>query len=162
VAEEADSYEEAVRLLSVSHNIAPSYLIISGVKRDEGVVLEKGRFKVDHRRELSTSNGVWYLVQTNWEDRHGGDMPFDQRRRPAEKKLDRMGPEGTSYESLFSGILEEYPTWRGDKNSTVHATVMAAGGNYMFTKIYDHKAFKELSAEELKSIDGKSARKEDL
>ena len=88
-------------------------------------------------------------------------MPHDIRRRPAEKKLDKLTQDGTNYYNLFTDILEEYPTWRGDNNSTVHATVMSAGGNYMFTKMYDHKAYRELSIEDLREL-GNRQTKEDL
>ena len=85
-------------------------------------------------------------------------MPHDIRRRPAEKKLDQIGREGINYDNLFSNILEEYPTWRGDNNSTVHATVMAANDGYMFTKMYDHRAYRGLDS----AMQGKSDSKQDL
>ena len=104
--------------------------------------MEKGRYKVDHARSLDVDAGRWYLVQTNYEDRFGGDMPYDTRRKPAENKLDQIGRQYMDYETLMANILEEYPTWRGDKNSTIHATVMGAGEGYIHTKLYDHKKYR--------------------
>ncbi len=41
--EEAQTYDEAVEMLTTTNNIAPAYVIVSGVKENEGTVIEKGR-----------------------------------------------------------------------------------------------------------------------
>ena len=44
--EEAQTYDEAFEMLTTTNNIAPSYVIISGIKGNEGTVIAKGRYEV--------------------------------------------------------------------------------------------------------------------
>ena len=59
---EAENFQEAVTILSETYNLASSYLIVSGVNEDEGMIIEKDRYKVIKTRSLDTKNGIWFLV----------------------------------------------------------------------------------------------------
>ena len=49
-------------MLKITNHIGKSYLIVGGVEKNQGIVIEKGRYKVDHERVLDVDNGIWYLV----------------------------------------------------------------------------------------------------
>lgn len=57
------NYECAVSKLSTEPHVAPSYVIISGVKDNEGIIITRDRSGTAHVDELSDKQ--WYLVQTN-------------------------------------------------------------------------------------------------
>ena len=80
------SYGEVVQHLSSIELVTSSYFIIGGVKKDEGVVLERNQTGVVLARHLDSDNGVWFLAQTNYD--YGKKPPFyDDRRYYIEKAI---------------------------------------------------------------------------
>lgn len=59
---EADSYKEIIEVTSKAINMQRVYLIISGINKDEGIVIEKHRYGVYHTRSLDSDAGIWFLV----------------------------------------------------------------------------------------------------
>ena len=60
--ENAETYEEAVQMLSEAKHIQPAYFIVSGVEGDQGTIISKDRYSVADTRSLNSEEGVWYLV----------------------------------------------------------------------------------------------------
>lgn len=56
VLEKADSYDEAVDLLSSRPLIAPAYFIVGGVRSNEGIVITRNQYKVGLKIILLTFN----------------------------------------------------------------------------------------------------------
>ena len=76
----------AVDMIVATTNMDPACLTVAGVKKDEGVVIMKDRYGAIQRR-LNSKEGKWFVVQTNWPT-HVGDIWWDQRRFPTERKLE--------------------------------------------------------------------------
>lgn len=64
------------------------YYIISGLKNNEGMVIERDTNSVHAYYELSEAN--WFLLQTNY-DRDQPDPMHDPRRVPVEQRLWERG-----------------------------------------------------------------------
>eukprot|EP00010_Vexillifera_abyssalis_P000483 CAMPEP_0201554628 /NCGR_PEP_ID=MMETSP0173_2-20130828/42776_1 /ASSEMBLY_ACC=CAM_ASM_000268 /TAXON_ID=218659 /ORGANISM="Vexillifera sp., Strain DIVA3 564/2" /LENGTH=303 /DNA_ID=CAMNT_0047965995 /DNA_START=119 /DNA_END=1027 /DNA_ORIENTATION=- len=63
VLDHANSFDQAVAMLSNAKTMAPCYIILSGAKTGEGVILSRCRNGVERSLNLSTFDG--HLVQTN-------------------------------------------------------------------------------------------------
>jgi len=63
--ENATSFDDAVNRITATKVIAPGYVILSGTKKDEGVVITKGRVETADVYRLNAQVGRWYVVQTN-------------------------------------------------------------------------------------------------
>jgi len=88
IVQEESTFEGAVKRLNETEVIAPAYYIVSGIKSNEGVVIERERRTINAYYTLNETN--WYLVQTNY-DRNVSDPKSDYRRIPAEQKMNAMG-----------------------------------------------------------------------
>lgn len=82
--EEETTYEAATKRLRTVELGGPVYFIVSGVGKDEGMVIERDVNGTHAYYELSEDN--WFLVQTNY-DRDQPDPLHDPRRIPVEKKM---------------------------------------------------------------------------
>lgn len=72
--------------------ISPCYLIVSGVRGNEGAVIARHRNTVHDVYTLddAAKEGKSYVVQTNY-DRDVPDPSRDQRRIPAQSRMDALG-----------------------------------------------------------------------
>jgi hypothetical protein len=95
---EAADYAEATKRLRDTNISCPIYFIVSGLKDNEGMVIER---ETDHFKayyELSDYN--WFLVQTNY-DRDQPESLHDPRRIAVEKKLRDRGNANFSEAALL-------------------------------------------------------------
>ena len=84
VLETATDFQGAVKMLSSEEFAAPCYLTVSGVNKNEGVVITRDRRGVYNISQIDVdSQDQWFLVQTNY-DRDVPDSESDYRRVPAE------------------------------------------------------------------------------
>eukprot|EP00827_Trimyema_finlayi_P005651 TRINITY_DN608_c0_g1_i2.p1 TRINITY_DN608_c0_g1~~TRINITY_DN608_c0_g1_i2.p1 ORF type:complete len:233 (-),score=56.74 TRINITY_DN608_c0_g1_i2:77-775(-) len=120
--ENAQTYQEAVEILSTVSLDQTVYFIVSGTQKNEGVVIERDKEAVYAAYKLSESK--WFLVQTNY-DREIDDMPIlifnqtlqdaklshkrDNRKTPAEDKLYEIGQNNIKRELLMNSILSQAP-----------------------------------------------------
>ena len=76
--------------------IAPGYLVVSGVAGNEGAVITRHRNTVHDIYTLddASKEGKSYIVQTNY-DRDIPDPSGDQRRIPAQNRMDSLGSNTT-------------------------------------------------------------------
>eukprot|EP00347_Sterkiella_histriomuscorum_P004243 403361198 len=123
------NYDCAVSKLSTEPHVAPSYLIISGIKDNEGIVITRDREATAHVEELSDTQ--WYLVQTN-QDHYNGDCPI--RCQHARQTLDLLGPVQATSDSIYQNVLQ---TWPNLNFMSIHsARFQAAQNSYSVDFIY--------------------------
>lgn len=118
--ENAQSYSEAVDILSHTTFIAPSYIIVAGTKSGEGAVITRDRISA---RDVWTLDPPerWFLVETNYD--HWEPPPKDDDRRdPANQHMNKIGRQSISLDTLFS-VLTTPPVLN---KSTTYTTLMCA------------------------------------
>ncbi len=110
VVETAESYQEAIDMLTNNTSIAPAYYIVSGVKSNEGAVITMGRDGLYDLTTLNVENGTWFLVQTNY-DRDLPDPKSDNRRVAAEQRVNTIGRANITMQNLLDNVLSQYPNF---------------------------------------------------
>jgi len=123
--EKAETYDEAFHMLSTAPIISPVYYIISGTEPGQGAVLTMDREGIYDVAKLDADNGIWYLVQTNY-DRDLPDPKDDLRRVPAEKRMDSIGRANIDEGRLFMDVLALYPN---NNEETIETVVYSAAKN---------------------------------
>lgn len=127
VANDSMTFQSAVETLSTTELIAPCYIIVGGVKNNEGVVIthnRTGAIDIWHLNSTKTvaSAEQWFLVETNYD--HWVDPPKqDNRRDPAIKMMQSFGQQNLSSDSLFK-VLSTSPVLN---SGTTYTTLMSAG-----------------------------------
>ena len=129
ILENEVTYENALDKLLHTPIAAPIYYIISGVKKNEGAVIERDPSSV--HGYYSLSNTTWFLIQTNY-DRDEPDPFHDPRRIGVENRLRKYG-NGITEKNLFEDFLSIWPTWN---IGTIMSTVMVPGTSYHNTTVW--------------------------
>ncbi|XP_036906861.1 N-acylethanolamine-hydrolyzing acid amidase [Sturnira hondurensis] len=118
---ESENFEEAVYKLAKTPLIADVYYIVGGMSPREGVVITRKRSGPADIWPLDPLNGAWFRVETNYD--HWKPAPEkDDRRTPAIKALNAMGPANLTLEALYQ-VLSVFPVYN---NITIYTTVMSA------------------------------------
>jgi len=121
VLETAENFETAVKMLSSEEFGAPCYLTVSGVNKNEGVVITRDRRGVYNVSQIDfDSQDQWFLVQTNY-DRDVPDPTSDFRRVPAEQRMRSIGRNSMSLDSLYNSVMNLEPNKR---YNTITTSVM--------------------------------------
>lgn len=123
VMESADTYDQAVEMLSNTKTIDPIYFIVSGVGKNEGTVIEKDR-EIVHK-QYSLDEDTWFLVQTNY-DREDEDPAKDRRRYPAEEKIWALGQQ-VGEQEVYEHVFINWPNFN---IGTIVTSSMSATSNY--------------------------------
>jgi len=131
------TYTDALSSLVYYKPLGPAYIIIGGIKADEGAVIAKefnssaeihGRPWPNHDvwfMNESISKDSFYVAETNY-DRLKAPPEFDDRRYPMENCLEKVGTAGINASSIWK-ILSSNPTKNG---LTTFSTVMSAGNGH--------------------------------
>jgi N-acylethanolamine-hydrolysing acid amidase len=119
------NYSDAIEHLSRVHFVAPSYLIVSGTKSGQGVVITRNRWSTADMYSLNPAKGRWFLVETNF-DRW--KKPGDDRRDVAKKYLTELKRDNLNSKTLFT-VLGKGPI---NNNLTIFSTVMSAAKPEIF------------------------------
>ncbi|XP_065577192.1 acid ceramidase-like [Artemia franciscana] len=135
IMEKVPNFETAVEKASNAPLLAPVYLIISGTKPGEGMVITRDRKKYDLWRlgqpsfqQIST----WFLVETNYD--HWKSPPFfDNRRTPAILCLNEQGQKRAGWEGIYRALSTK-PVLN---KVTTYTTLMDARNNSMVTYLRD-------------------------
>jgi hypothetical protein len=119
VLNESENFGSALQKLSNTKTSASCYLSLSGIKKNEGVIIVRSINGVVEQEFLDVDKGKWYLVQTN-SDRG----IIDVRRPAAEKRLDEIKAKGLkiNYENLLSEVIAQPPNKNFD---TIYSTVQS-------------------------------------
>ncbi|CDW76110.1 UNKNOWN [Stylonychia lemnae] len=126
--ESCEDYACAVLKVSTDHHIAPSYMIVSGLKNNEGTIITRDRFSVANVRQISDQN--WYLYQTN-QDHYNGDCPI--RCQHAKAAFEKVGRNAT-IDAIYQNVLQEWPNLN---YMSIHSAQMSAAlGLFQVEKIY--------------------------
>ena len=115
------SFSDAILRLAYQPLIAPCYLIVGGVKSNEGAVITRDRTGALDIWRLEAFKERWFLVETNY-DHWGPPPPSDDRRDPAIKAVDETGRGNVSAPSLFH-VLSLPPVLN---NKTAFTVTMSA------------------------------------
>ncbi|XP_058905420.1 acid ceramidase [Kogia breviceps] len=107
VLENSTSYEEAKTILTKTKILAPAYFILGGNKSGEGCVITRDREQSLDRYELDPKQGIWYVVQTNY-DHWKNPFFLDNRRTPAKMCLNRTTQENISFATMYD-VLSTKP-----------------------------------------------------
>jgi len=118
--ENAQSYKEALEVLSHTTFIAPSYIIIAGTKSGEGAVITRDRITARDVWTLDPPDR-WFLVETNYD--HWEPPPKDDDRRdPANQHMSKIGHQNISLDTLYS-VLTTPPVLN---DGTTYTALMCA------------------------------------
>ena len=126
----SNSYQEITNFISKTESASPGYYIISGLKDNEGCVITKERNQTIDIWNLSEKE--WFLIQVNRE--HWLPIPPGQidRRTPAIKRMNSIGPQKISAQNLENDVLTLWPNFNIETLMTV---VMISSEDYMFVDL---------------------------
>jgi len=133
VFEEAESYTEAIKMLSEIPLLSPVYYIVSGTKSNEGIIIEMDRDGPVGSIELNIETGRWFLVQTNY-DRDVPDPLTDDRRTAAEDRLQEIGRSSIDGDKILNDVLARYPNLN---SITIESVVFSAQENYFNITLWE-------------------------
>ena len=126
---EETNFVDANKRLRETKISCPIYIIISGLRDNEGMVIERGTDHTHAYYELS--DYMWFLVQTNY-DRDQPDPEKDQRRTPIELKLAERGNEDFSEQVL----METMSAWPTFNIATIFTDILVPRTGYSNTTIW--------------------------
>lgn len=133
VLEYSTDYDTAVKMFSSEEFAAPCYLIVSGMKENEGVVITRDRRGIANVSQINVDDpDQWFIVQTNY-DRDLPDPKNDYRRVPAEKRMRDIGRDGINEKRMFDDILNLVPNMNP---TTIITSIMSAQTGYFNTTIW--------------------------
>ena len=117
--ENEQSFEDAYGVLTRATFIAPSYMIIAGVKSGQGAVITRDRIVTRDGWKLDPPN-QWFLVETNYD--HWLPPPSgDDRRDPAIHHMNQIGRSNITLDTLLS-VLTTPPVLN---KATTYTTLMS-------------------------------------
>ena len=133
VLENAENFTSAVEMFSNEEFAAPCYLIVSGVGKNEGVVITRDRDGVANVTQIDVDQpDQWFFVQTNY-DRDLPDPASDYRRVPAEIRMRNITRKGITAQRMFDEVLNLVPSMRP---STILTSIMSAQTGYFNTTVW--------------------------
>lgn len=120
VLEKANSFDEAVSVLTTHRLIAPAYFIVGGMKPNEGVVITRDQSKAIDTWKLDGGK-TWYLLETNY-DHWVPPPPNDDRRTPGMKAMNTTTQAHINPDTLLD-VLTISPVCN---KMTVYTVLMSA------------------------------------
>ena len=106
--ETANSFDEAISIISTTRIIAPAYYIVSGVQPHEGVIISRNATGVTNAHWLKDNDPDWYIAVSNY-DRDEIDPDLDYRRIPAENRIYAIGQQNMTEQLLLDEVLAKFP-----------------------------------------------------
>lgn len=135
VLDKATSYNDAIQMIMSKPTIAPVYIILGGLKPNEGVVIAKSAGGVANVTHLGNNSVTpsWYIVETNY-DLWTNPPASDDRRDAAIKAMNAVGQANMTANAL----VEVLSTPLVFNYHTSYTAVMQARHRFYFTWIrYD-------------------------
>jgi len=107
----ANTYQEAVEMLSKTELIADIYYTVSGINKGEGCVITRNRTQAVDVWNLDSAQsgpGSWFVLMTNYD--HDKKAPwFDNRMEAGYKDMEAMGQNNITLNNLMT-VLSTKPT----------------------------------------------------
>ena len=128
--EEETSYSNALQRLKSEKIGGPVYYVVSGVKDNEGCVIEREPESVHAFYELSETN--WFIIQTNY-DRDYPDPLHDPRRIPVEKRMHERGNKNFDEHTLINEFMSIWPSFN---IATIMTAIMIPATGYHNTTVW--------------------------
>ena len=116
VLDACNDYQCAFAKLSTETMVAPTYIALTGVKGDEGVIITRDRTRTLNATYISDEN--WNLVQTNDETFSG---QCRERCLAARTELGKLTRSGVNSSSVFDKVLNVEPNLN---SLSVYASIM--------------------------------------
>ena len=136
LADDEADFETAVATLSSRHFATQMYLTVGGVYPGQGVVLTRGRDELLDTWRMSSIDGEWFLVQTNYD--HSLPMPpWDDRKGPAEEAMKDIGSDAITPSAIYKEVLSLDPVLN---KLTVYSTYMACSTGAYKSRVRDCKS----------------------
>ncbi|CAD8125389.1 unnamed protein product [Paramecium sonneborni] len=107
INEKLNTFEKVVQYLENNEVGCGLYNIVSGMQKDQGVIITRGSQETFQTIRLNTSIGIKYLVQTNY-DHWLPDPEYDPRRTEAENLLQGMKNNLMNEFGVYA-IMNTYP-----------------------------------------------------
>ena len=130
--ETANSFDEAVSMISTTRIIAPAYYIVSGVQPHEGVIISRNATGVTNAHWLKDNDPDWYIAVSNY-DRDEIDPDLDYRRIPAENRIYAIGQQNMTEQLLLDGVLARFPNLNFE---TILTAIMVPSTGYFNTTMW--------------------------
>lgn len=128
--EQETSYSNALQRLKSEKIGGPVYYVVSGVKDNEGCVIEREPESVHAFYELSETN--WFIIQTNY-DRDYPDPLHDPRRIPVEKRMHERGNKNFDEHTLINEFMSIWPSFN---IATIMTAIMIPATGYHNTTVW--------------------------
>lgn len=128
VLEHKKTYTDAVETLSNTHLFSPSYIIVAGMTKNEGVVISRNRWSAANVYPLNVDANQWFLVETNYDN---WEKQGDDRRLAAISKLKEIGYEAFNATGMFH-TLRTVPV---TNNLTVFSSVIRPSSPLYFERL---------------------------
>ncbi|XP_033635772.1 N-acylethanolamine-hydrolyzing acid amidase-like [Asterias rubens] len=125
------SFEPALQRLANVPQTAPNYFIIGGMQPEEGAVVTKGRLKAVDVWKLNSTEGRWFLLETNY-DHWMAPPESDDRRDPGNKAMNATGSKVID----LSHLLEVLSIPLVCNRNTIYTTLMSAAHPGSFVSYY--------------------------
>lgn len=107
VFETVDTFAQAKATLSSKLLIGPIYFILGGSESGEGAVITRAVDRTLDTWNLNVKNNTWFVLETNY-DRWKAPLFIDDRRTPAIKCMNALGPVNATFPGLFD-VLNTKP-----------------------------------------------------
>lgn len=133
-----ESYAAALPKLQNVAIPAPAYLIVSGLNKDEGVIITRDRNGTSKAWgtgrgfwPLDTASGAWYRLETNFDN---WEPLTDGRRKHAHEGMDALGAQGVTLDGIFK-VLSTPPVLASD---TTYTALMQNDAGFYSTTVREH------------------------
>jgi hypothetical protein len=115
------TYEDAMRMIEGAATVSGSYMIIAGLKENEGTVITRARDSIVSSKKLSTEQ--WFLAKCNSDDGNTTDI----RTNWVHKAMAELGQSNTDLNTVLNNVLLQSPLLRP---TTVATILMSPVNNY--------------------------------
>eukprot|EP01059_Diplonema_ambulator_P031833 TRINITY_DN5980_c0_g1_i1.p1 TRINITY_DN5980_c0_g1~~TRINITY_DN5980_c0_g1_i1.p1 ORF type:complete len:416 (+),score=128.29 TRINITY_DN5980_c0_g1_i1:47-1249(+) len=133
-----DNFTAATKLLGAKPIPAPAYLILSGVEKDEGVVITRDRNGTSAAAgtgrgywPIDTAAGAWYRLETNFDN---WEPITDGRRKTANEGMQKIGESGANND----GLMQVLSTPNVLNSGTTYTAHMQNEVGYYSTTVRTH------------------------
>jgi hypothetical protein len=127
---EETTYAGATERLRNTEISCTIYYIVSGVKGNEGMVIERDTNQTHAYYELN--DYMWFLIQTNY-DRDQPDPIHDPRRIPTEHKLADRGNHNFTEQTLLEEFMFKWPNFN---IATIYTDILVPSTGYKNTTVW--------------------------